>query len=197
MQERQVTLEGTTRPLEPPFFVLATQNPIEYEGTYPLPEAQLDRFLVQHRDRLSVATDAERDILLERAARRSERIELETVCDRAGAARAAGGGRGGARRRASSSTPSRSRARRATRRSWPSAARRAGALAMMKLRARAAPLIAGRDFVTPDDVKAVSIPALAHRLTLAPELWVQRIDPAEAVRAAVASVPVPVLDESS
>jgi MoxR-like ATPase len=66
----------------------------------------------------------------------------------------------------------------------------------MKLaRARAAYL--GRDFVTPDDIKAVSIPALAHRLTLAPELWVQRIDPAEAVRAAVASVAVPVLDESS
>ena len=70
-----------------------------------------------------------------------------------------------------------------------------GSLALMKLaRARAAYL--GRDFVTPDDIKAVSIPALAHRLTLAPELWVQRIDPAEAVRAAVASVPVPVLDES-
>ena len=71
-----------------------------------------------------------------------------------------------------------------------------GSLALMKLaRARAAYL--GRDFVTPDDIKAVSVPALAHRLTLAPELWVQRIDPAEAVRAAVASVAVPVLDESS
>jgi MoxR-like ATPase len=66
----------------------------------------------------------------------------------------------------------------------------------MKLaRARAAYL--GRDFVTPDDIKAVSVPALAHRLTLAPELWVQRVDPAEVVRAAVASVPVPVLDEST
>jgi MoxR-like ATPase len=66
----------------------------------------------------------------------------------------------------------------------------------MKLaRARAAYL--GRDFVTPDDIKAVSVPALAHRLTLAPELWVQRIDPAEAVQAAVASVPVPVLDDAS
>ena len=71
-----------------------------------------------------------------------------------------------------------------------------GSLALMKVaRARAAYL--GRDFVTPDDIKAVSIPALAHRLTLAPELWVQRIDPAEVVRAVVASVPVPVLDESS
>ena len=69
-----------------------------------------------------------------------------------------------------------------------------GSLALMKVaRARAAYL--GRDFVTPDDIKAVSIPALAHRLTLAPEFWVQRIDPAEAVRAAVASVPVPVLAE--
>jgi len=71
-----------------------------------------------------------------------------------------------------------------------------GSLALMKL-ARARAAYVGRDFVTPDDIKAVSIPALAHRLTLAPELWVQRIDPAEAVRAAVASVAVPVLDESS
>jgi len=71
-----------------------------------------------------------------------------------------------------------------------------GSLALMKLaRARAAYL--GRDFVKPDDVKAVSVPALAHRLTLAPELWVQRMDPAEAVNAAVAAVPVPVLDEPS
>jgi MoxR-like ATPase len=193
MEERQVTLESTTRQLEPPFLVLATQNPIEYEGTYPLPEAQLDRFLV----RIAIgypSEDAERDILLERSRRRSERIELEPVCDRE-TLRAMQA----AIEQVHVAPPLAEYAvaiARATRDSPQLAvgASPRGSLALMKLgRARAAYL--GRDFVTPDDIKAVSIPALAHRLTLAPELWVQRIDPAEAVRAAVASVPVPVADE--
>jgi MoxR-like ATPase len=195
MEERQVTLENTTRQLESPFLVLATQNPIEYEGTYPLPEAQLDRFLV----RIAIgypSEDAERDILLERSRRRRERIELEPVCDRRSlrAMQAA-------IEEVHVAPPLAEYAvaiARATRDSPQLAvgASPRGSLALMKLaRARAAYL--GRDFVTPDDIKAVSVPALAHRLTLAPELWVQRIDPAEAVRAAVASVPVPVLDESS
>ena len=195
MEERQVTLENTTRQLESPFLVLATQNPIEYEGTYPLPEAQLDRFLV----RITIgypSEDAERDILLERSRRLSERIELEPICDQQ-ALRAMQA----AIEEVHVSPPLAEYAvaiARATRDSPQLAvgASPRGSLALMKLaRARAAYL--GRDFVTPDDIKAVSIPALAHRLTLAPELWVQRIDPAEAVRAAVASVPVPVLDESS
>jgi MoxR-like ATPase len=195
MEERQVTLENTTRQLDSPFLVLATQNPIEYEGTYPLPEAQLDRFLV----RIAIgypSEDAERDILLERSRRRRERIELEPVCDQQ-ALRAMQA----AIEEVHVAPPLAEYAvaiARATRDSPQLAvgASPRGSLALMKLaRARAAYL--GRDFVTPDDIKAVSIPALAHRLTLAPELWVQRIDPAEAVRAAVASVPVPVLDESS
>ena len=195
MEERQVTLENTTRQLESPFLVLATQNPIEYEGTYPLPEAQLDRFLV----RIAIgypSEDAERDILLERSRRRRERIELEPVCDQQ-ALRAMQA----AVEEVHVAPPLAEYAvaiARATRDSPQLAvgASPRGSLALMKLaRARAAYL--GRDFVTPDDIKAVSIPALAHRLTLAPELWVQRIDPAEAVRAAVASVAVPVLDGSS
>ena len=195
MEERQVTLENTTRQLESPFLVLATQNPIEYEGTYPLPEAQLDRFLV----RIAIgypSEDAERDILLERSRRRRERIELEPVCDQQ-ALRAMQA----AIEEVHVAPPLAEYAvaiARATRDSpqLTVGASPRGSLALMKLaRARAAYL--GRDFVTPDDIKAVSIPALAHRLTLAPELWVQRIDPADAVRAAVASVPVPVLDESS
>src|SRR4249919_2085701 len=191
MEERQVTLENMTRQLEPPFLVLATQNPIEYEGTYPLPEAQLDRFLV----RIAIgypSEDAERDILLERSRRRRERIELEPVCDRQ-TLRAMQA----AIEEVHVAPPLAEYAvaiARATRVSPQLAvgASPRGSLALMKLaRARAAYL--GRDFITPDDIKAVSIPALAHRLTLAPELWVQRIDPADAVRAAVASVPVPVL----
>jgi MoxR-like ATPase len=195
MEERQVTLENTTRQLESPFLVLATQNPIEYEGTYPLPEAQLDRFLV----RITIgypSEDAERDILLERSRRRRERIELEPICDQQ-TLRAMQA----AIEEVHVAPPLAEYAvaiTRATRDSPQLAvgASPRGSLALMKLaRARAAYL--GRDFVTPDDIKAVSIPALAHRVTLAPELWVQRIDPAEAVRAAVASVAVPVLDESS
>jgi MoxR-like ATPase len=195
MEERQVTLENATRELEAPFLVLATQNPIEYEGTYPLPEAQLDRFLV----RIAIgypSEDAERDILLARSRRQSERIELQPVCDRE-ALRAMQA----AVEKVHVAAPLAEYAvaiARATRDSpqLSVGASPRGSLALMKLaRARAAYL--GRDFVTPDDVKAVAIPALAHRLTLAPELWVQRIDPAEAVRAAVASVPVPVLDEAT
>jgi len=194
MEERQVTLENTTRQLDSPFLVLATQNPIEYEGTYPLPEAQLDRFLV----RIAIgypSEAAERDILLDRSRRRRERIELEPICDRQ-ALRAMQA----AIEEVHVAPPLAEYAvaiARATRESPQLAvgASPRGSLALMKLaRARAAYL--GRDFVTPDDIKAMSIPALAHRLTLAPELWVQRIDPAEAVRSAVASVPVPVLDES-
>ena len=81
MQERQVTIEGETRPLEPPFLVLATQNPIEYEGTYPLPEAQLDRFLL----RMSVGYPAREDewqMLARRAERGTDEVELEPVVDR-------------------------------------------------------------------------------------------------------------------
>jgi MoxR-like ATPase len=195
MEERQVTLENTTRQLESPFLVLATQNPIEYEGTYPLPEAQLDRFLV----RIAIgypSEEAERDILLERSRRRRERIELEPICDQQ-ALRAMQAAVEEVHVAPSLAEYAVAIAR-ATRDSPQLAvgASPRGSLALMKLaRARAAYL--GRDFVTPDDIKAVSIPALVHRLTLAPELWVQRIDPAEAVRAAVASVPVPVLDESS
>ena len=194
MEERQVTLENTTRQLESPFLVLATQNPIEYEGTYPLPEAQLDRFLV----RIAIgypSEDAERDILLARSGRRRERIELEPVCD----LQALRGMQAAIEEVhvAPAIAEYAVAIARATRDSPQLAvgASPRGSLALMKLaRARAAYL--GRDFVTPDDIKAVSIPALAHRLTLAPELWVQRVDPAEAVRAAVATVPVPVLDES-
>jgi MoxR-like ATPase len=193
MEERQVTLENTTRPLESPFLVLATQNPIEYEGTYPLPEAQLDRFLI----RITIgypSANAERDVLLQRARRRRERLELEPVCDRQAllAMQAAVEDVHVAPPVAEYAVA----VARATRESPQLAvgASPRGSLALMKLaRARAAYL--GRDFVKPDDVKAVSIPALAHRLTLAPELWVQRVDPAEAVEAAVASVAVPVVDE--
>src|SRR4249919_822878 len=193
MEERQVTLEGETRPLAPPFLVFATQNPIEYEGTYPLPEAQLDRFLV--RISLGYLDPAdESELLLARARRRRERVELESVCDRdtlrelqamveevhlseSVAAYAV------SLVRATRDSPQLSLG-----------ASPRGSLALMKL-ARARAALHGRDFVKPDDVKRVAVPALAHRLTLSTELWVQRTDPAEIVGSIVSSVPVPVADD--
>jgi MoxR-like ATPase len=193
MQERQVTAEGTTRRLGPPFLVLATQNPIEYEGTYPLPEAQLDRFLL----RMSVGYPSREDeweMLAGRAERGVDEVELTAVVDRetllelqqaveqvhvsedvglyivdvVTATRSAPSVEVGASPR--------------------------GTLALLKLsRGRAA--LDGRDFVTPDDVKAVAVPALAHRLTLRPELWVQRVSAEDIVRERIATVPTPVAED--
>jgi len=193
MQERQVTTEGVTRRLGPPFLVLATQNPIEYEGTYPLPEAQLDRFLL----RMSVGYPERQDewrVLADRAERRTDELELDPVVDRetllelqracedvhvsepvglymvdvVAATREAPSIQVGASPR--------------------------GSLALLKLsRCRAA--LAGRDYVTPDDVKAVAVPALAHRLTLRPELWVQRVSAEDVVRERLATVPTPVAED--
>jgi MoxR-like ATPase len=193
MEERQVTLEGETRPLAPPFLVFATQNPIEYEGTYPLPEAQLDRFLA----RISIGyLDApeESELLLARATRQRERVELDAVCDRDTLL--------DLQATVEQVHLSQSIADyavaivRATRESpqLSVGASPRGSLALMKLgRARAA--LHGRDFVKPDDVKHVVVPALAHRLTLSPELWVQRTDPAEIVRSIVTGVPAPVAED--
>ena len=189
MQERQVTIEGVTRKLEPPFLVLATQNPIEYEGTYPLPEAQLDRFLL----RMSVGYPSRADewqMLASRAERGQDEVDLEPVVDRetllamqaacevvhvsepvglymidvVTATREAQSIQVGASPR--------------------------GSLALLKLsRCRAA--LDGRDYVTPDDVKSVAVPALAHRLTLRPELWVQRVSAEDVVRERLETVPTP------
>lgn len=189
MQERQVTIEGTTHLLAPPFLVLATQNPIEYEGTYPLPEAQLDRFML----RIGVGYPGREDeweVLERRLARATDEVELEPVVGRdellemqraieqvhvdrsvglymvdlVAATRDAPGVQVGASPR--------------------------GSLALLKLsRCRAA--LAGRDFVIPEDVKAVAVPALAHRLSLRPELWVQRLRPEDLVLELLDRVPTP------
>ena len=188
-----MTLEGETRPLPPPFIVFATQNPIEYEGTYPLPEAQLDRFLV--RISLGYVDPAEEsELLLARARRQREQVELDEVCDRATLLEL--------QAKVEEVHLSQSVADyavsivRATRESpqLSVGASPRGSLALMKL-ARARAALHGRDFVKPDDVKHVAVPALAHRLMLSPELWVQRADPAEIVASIVSSVPAPVADE--
>jgi MoxR-like ATPase len=193
MQERQVTSEGVTRRLGPPFLVLATQNPIEYEGTYPLPEAQLDRFLL----RMSVgypARDDEWQVLAERAERRRDEVvlttlvdtttllELQAACEDVHVSEAVG--------RYMVDIV-------AATRDAPSVqvgASPRGSLALLKLsRCRAA--LSGRDFVTPDDVKTVAVPALAHRLTLRPELWVQRVSAEDVVRDRLDTVPTPAAED--
>ena len=193
MEERQVTLEGETRALAPPFLVFATQNPIEYEGTYPLPEAQLDRFLV----RISLGyldPAAESELLLARARRQRERVELDAICDRdALLALQATVEEVHLSQSVADYAVSIVRATRESPQLSVGASPR-GSLALMKL-ARARAALHGRDFAKPDDVKQVAVPALAHRLTLSPELWVQRTDPAEIVASIVSSVPAPVADE--
>jgi MoxR-like ATPase len=193
MQEGQVTTEGETRPLQPPFVVLATQNPIEYEGTYPLPEAQLDRFLL----RTSVGYPEREDewqVLARRLERGADDVTLEPVVDAPGLVEL--------QRALEGVHVAESvglymvdlvAATRASTRLAVGASPR-GTLALLKLsRARAA--LDGRDFVTPDDVKAVAVPALAHRLTLRPELWVQRVRGGDVVREALESVPTPAAEE--
>jgi MoxR-like ATPase len=189
MQERQVTTEDQTRVLERPFLVLATQNPIEYEGTYPLPEAQLDRFLIRMRVGYPSADD-EWEMLARRLERRADEAELRAVVDRDELL---------AMQRAvedvhvSESVGRYIVAVVAATRESPSiqvGASPRGSLAVMKL-SRVRALLDGRDFVVPDDVKAVAVSALAHRLALRPELWVQGIQAEDVVRDCMNSVPVP------
>ncbi len=189
MQERQVTIEGTSTGLPRPFLVLATQNPIEYEGTYPLPEAQLDRFLM----RIGVGyptREQEQSMLASRRRRQQDEVQLRPVVDReqllrmqqslegihvdpdlefymvdlVTATRNHPGVQVGASPR--------------------------GTLALLKL-SRGKAALAGRDYVTPDDVKAVAIPALCHRISLRPELWVQRVRAEDVVSECLQKVPTP------
>ena len=189
MQERQVTIEGVTHRLEPPFLVIATQNPIEYEGTYPLPEAQLDRFLL--RTAFGYPTrEGEVDVLSRRIERESDDVELSAVVDRETllAMQAA-------TERVHVATSVREYCVdlvAGTRSSQSTAvgASPRGSLALLKL-ARCRAALQGRDYVLPDDVKAVAVPGLAHRLVLRPELWVQRVSAEDVVREVVATVPTP------
>ncbi|MHA7986476.1 AAA family ATPase [Rathayibacter sp. CAU 1779] len=169
MAEHQVTVEGNSFALPEPFHVIATANPIEYEGTYALPEAQLDRFLV----RLSVGypeREQEERILGNRLARRTEATTVDPVTDAAGlAAMQAGVERLHVDPDILRYCVDLAAATRADRSVEVGASPR-GSQALM-LVARALAVIDGRDFVTPDDVKAVAVPALAHRLTLTPAAW--------------------------
>jgi MoxR-like ATPase len=189
MQERQVTIDGATHQLDPPFFVLATQNPIEYEGTYPLPEAQLDRFLLRIRVGYP-APEAEWEMLERRMARRIDEVALDPVVSRdelLAMQRAIEGVH------VSPSVGAYLIAVVGATRTNPQievGASPRGSLALLKLcRARAA--LDARDFVTPDDVKALAVPSLAHRLVLRSELWARRVRPDDVVARLLAEVPTP------
>jgi MoxR-like ATPase len=191
MQERQVTSERGTYVLDPPFLVLATQNPLELEGTYPLPEAQVDRFMM----RLSVGyptAEEEQSILQRRRTRKTDDATVPTVLtpDRFLAIQRAA--------EDVEMDPAIERyvvtlvaATRADARAEVGASPR-GSLALLKL-ARARALLEGRDFVIPDDVKSLAVPALAHRVIVKPEPWIRGVRGGQLVQAALDRLPVPKL----
>ncbi|GAA4226037.1 MoxR family ATPase [Streptosporangium album] len=189
MQERQVSVEGVTHPLRAPFHVLATANPIEYEGTYPLPEAQLDRFLL----RVSFgypSPEEEWAILGRRMARRTEEATLEPVVDATTLTEM---------QRALEGVAVEDSVGRyivdivSATRDHPQlqvGASPRGSLALL-LTARARAVLDGRDYVIPEDVKRIAPAALSHRISLRPETWLRRVDPASIVEEICARVPAP------
>lgn len=188
MEERQVTVDGVTHPMERPFLVLATQNPIEYEGTFPLPEAQLDRFLL--RIRLGYPDPDEEITMLDAQRVVHPLDELEQVVD----------------------APTFLRAQEAVREVYLNdlvkqyivdivgASRRhediylgaspRGSLALYKT-AQARAALQGRDYVIPDDIKYMAEPALAHRIIVSPSARIKNVDPRDVIADVLATVPVP------
>jgi len=189
MQEYQVTSERTTHPLPRPFLVLATENPLELEGTYPLPEAQVDRFLMRLRVGYPTAEE-ERGILARRRARKEDPVSVTAVTDAATFR---------SLQQATEAVEIESsvesylvdlvRSTREDGRVEVGASPR-GALALQKL-SRARALLQGRDFVLPDDIKALAEPALAHRVIVKPEPWIRGVRGEAVVRTAVDRAPVP------
>jgi MoxR-like ATPase len=189
MAERQVSIDGVTHPLPEPFIVLATDNPIEYEGTYPLPEAQLDRFTI--RLELRYLTEHDETSMLRRRLDRGsadptvgrvvdahellvmrEAVEQVTVHDDV------------LQYVVSLAVASRQH---------PQVAVGASPRAELDLvqLARARALLAGRDYVIPEDVKALAVPAMAHRISLRPEMWVRQVRTADVVEELLRRLPVP------
>jgi len=195
MGEGQVSMDGQTRQLPRPFIVLATANPIEYEGTYDLPEAQLDRFGMRLSFGYLSGTD-EVAMLQRRLDRSTEQVELKSLT---------GPSELIAMRRSLEQIEVSADlleyvvaligATRANQQVQVGASPR-GALFLVQL-ARGQAVLRGRDYVIPDDIKAVGVPALAHRITLRPELWVRKVSPEDVVARILASVPVPRTDPAA
>jgi MoxR-like ATPase len=189
MQEHQVTVEGETFVLAPPFHVLATANPVEYEGTYPLPEAQLDRFMMRTSFGYPTAEE-EWDVLRRRMDRRSEDQTLRPIADAPTVlAMQAAVERVMVDESVGRYCVELTTATRAHVHVLMGASPR-GALGLL-LASRAFAVIAGRDYVTPEDVKAVARPVLAHRITVKPEMWMSDVTGNTIVDAVLASVAAP------
>jgi MoxR-like ATPase len=189
MAESQVTVDGVTRPLPQPFMVIATENPIEYEGTYSLPEAQLDRFLLRTRMGYLPAED-EAAMLKRRLERAVPEAVLEAKTDASEVlAMRASLEKVEVDEDLLSYVIALITATRGHAQVQVGASPRGG-LALVQL-ARAHAVLHDRDYVVPEDVKAVAVPALAHRITLRPELWVRRISSDDIVAGLVRSVPAP------
>jgi MoxR-like ATPase len=192
MGEGQVSVDGESRRLPQPFIVLATDNPIEYEGTYELPEAQLDRFLMRLRLGYLTAPD-ETDMLRRRVARAAEQVALTPVTDAAGLLAM----RDSLERvEISDDLLDYVIAIVTATRTDPQVqvgASPRGGLALVQL-ARGQALLHQRDYVVPDDIKQVAVPALAHRITLRPELWVRQVSADDIVARLLAGVPTPRTD---
>jgi MoxR-like ATPase len=195
MGEGQVSMDGETRLLPQPFVVLATDNPIEYEGTYELPEAQLDRFLM--RLRLGYLQPDDEVLMLQRRLdRATERAELGQVTD---------SGELTAMRRSLEQVEVSPdlleyvvaiiRTTREHSQIQVGASPRGG-LALVQL-ARGEALLRKRDYVIPDDIKNIAVPALAHRVTLRPELWVRQVSSDDVVARLLATVPTPKTDPAA
>ena len=189
MQEHQVTVEGETFPLADPFHVLATANPIEYEGTYPLPEAQLDRFLM----RVSFGyptTEEEHDVVMRRLIRQREEVDLDQITDEAGlramqaAVETVTLDDTVARYCVDLATSTRDH------KDVLTGSSPRGSLGLA-LAARAFAVVRGRDYVIPEDVKAVARAVLSHRITVKPELWMTQASGPRVVGAVLNEVPTP------
>ena len=193
MQERQVTLEGEALPIGAPFMVLATQNPIEQEGTYPLPEAELDRFMLKVR---MDYPDAQQEVDMVREVTRSSRADmldvqpLRTVLQAVDVVQM---------QQIASGMPLDEqvldyavRLARATR-SWPGLTIGAGPRASIALirGARARALLRGGDFVTPDDVKGCALAVLRHRVRLAPELDIDGLEVDQVIKQLLDQIAAP------
>jgi MoxR-like ATPase len=189
MQERQVTVEGETFVLPAPFHVLATANPIEYEGTYPLPEAQLDRFLL----RVSFGyptSDEEYAVVTRRLVRRREEVLLDRITDAAGVLAMQEAVEGVV---VDESVGRYCVALVVATREHPdvlTGSSPRGSLGLV-LAARAFALLRGRDYVIPEDVKAVARSVLSHRITVKPELWMTQASGRRVVDAVLGQVPTP------
>jgi MoxR-like ATPase len=193
MQEYQVTLEGQTLPLPKPFIVLATQNPVETEGTYPLPEAQLDRFLLKIEIGYPTAEEEVAVVVRTTANQSGDQLPLANVKPCLNERAVLGLQQIAARQRVDEKVVDYAvRIARATR-DWPGLAVGAGsrgAIALVRA-ARVTALLNGRDFVTPDDIKHIALPALRHRIALTPDALLEGRKPADLLTAVIESVPAP------